>query len=323
MAYGDCWSVHRLQLPRSAPMTWLWFALLASLAWATVQLVDKTLVSTEAPSPNHYLVASGIAAIAPSVLMPLLVGAYVTTPAPVMMLGGIAAGVLYFASNAFFFKALLHMDASLSAAALAAVPGVTALGSWLILSESVGLLPVAGILVIALGVIVMSGATAESRRHRPPLRAWLLLMVAGTFLVAEYLVEGSLVRELHALDVFFWTRIGVVGCVAAFALVRWRFVIYTIRWAFVTRRRVGALTVSNEALDMIAVASLIAAFSVGPVGLSTAAAYTQVAFVFLITILVNALRPQTIPTEGDKRGNLLWRTLGLTAVVAGVFLTTT
>jgi uncharacterized membrane protein len=304
-------------------MTWLWFALLASSAWAVVQLVDKTLISSEAPSPRHYLVASGVAALVPTILMPLLLTSFVTFPGPAMAAGGIFAGVLYFASNAFFFKALLDMDASLSAAALAAVPGLTAIGSWLILSETIGWLPVAGLVAIAGGVIVMSEAPREARRVRPPLKAWGSLTIAGLLLVAEYLIEGTIVQDMHPLDVFFWTRVGVVLSVVVFAALRWRFVRETIRWAFVERRRVGALTVSNEALDMGAIACLIAAFSAGPVGLSTAVAYTQAAFVFVFTLMANAVVPGTIPTNSDKKGGITWRAIGLLVVVLGVFLTTT
>lgn len=303
-------------------MTWLWLALLSSAAWAVVQLVDKTLISSEAPSPRHYLVVSGVAALVPTVVMPALLTSFVTVPGPRMAAAGVLAGVLYFLSNAAFFKALLDMDASLSAAALAAVPGLTTIGSWLVLSETVGWLPVAGVVAITGGVIVMSEASRAARSSRPPLRAWTSLIIAGLLLVGEYLIEGSLVADLHPLDVFFWTRIGVVGSMAVFALLRWRFVLTTIRWAFVERRRVGALTVSNEALDMAAIACLIAAFNAGPVGLSTAVAYTQAALVFVFTLGVNAMKSGTIPTDSDKRGSITWRAIGLLVVVLGVFLTT-
>jgi uncharacterized membrane protein len=303
-------------------VTWFWFAALASLCWAVVQIVDKTLINRDAPSTNHYLVATGAAALAPVLLMPLPLHNYVTIPYPSVLASGIAAGVCYFIANAFFFRSLLYIDASLSSAGLATIPGITAVMSYLVLGQRLGLLPVTGIVAITAGVVVMSRVdSAGVEVSRPPLKAWVLLGAAILLYVTEYIIEGTIVRYVHALDVFFWTRIGVLACTAILAVANWRFVRDAIVWAFFSSRRVGAFTVSNELLDMLAVASLIAAYSLGPVGLSTAIAYTQAAFVLAITLLVNAVRAGTIPTEGDRPGALRWRVVGLGVVLVGVFMT--
>lgn len=304
-------------------MTWLVAALLASLAWAIVQLVDKTLIDAKStPSTDHYLVASGISALLPVALFPFVLRQHLTTQDTLTIVLSCLAGVCYFVSNSFFFRAVAHIDASVSSAALAAVPGMTAVGSWLVLSEALGWLPVAGIIAISIGVFVMSrtpkGRTTTSKRV--PLRAWVFLAIAELILVVEYLIEGAAAKHLPAVGVFFWTRVGVLACMVALVTANRQFVMDAIRWAFLRSRRVGYLTVTNECLDMIAITLLIASYRSGPVGVATAVAYTQSAFVFILTLAANTFRPNTVPTEGDRRGILRWRVVGLVLVLVGVFL---
>jgi drug/metabolite transporter (DMT)-like permease len=300
-------------------MSWPILALLASLTWAAVQLIDKTLIdSTATPSSDHYLVVSGATALLPVLLMPLIFSEYVTIPNALSVSLAIGAGACYFVANAFFFRAVSYIDASVTAAALAAVPALTAVGSWLILNETFGWLAIAGLVSITLGVFVMS--QAPTRGKKIPRKAWLYLALAELVFVAEYLLEGTTVRHLSPLTVFFWTRIGILLCLGVLASFNLRFTREAFRWAFLRSHKVGLLTLGNECLDMVAITLLIASYRSGSVGLATALAYTQSAFVFLATLGVNFLRPGTIPTVGDRPGTLRWRLGGLVFVMIGVVL---
>jgi drug/metabolite transporter (DMT)-like permease len=301
---------------------WYVFALLASLAWSVVQLVDKTLISSQAPSSNHYLVISGMTTVVSLLVLPLVATHDLSVPTTLTLIGSIGAGVCYFASNGFFFRALNNIDASVNSAVLATTPGLTAIGSWLILGQDLGWPEVTGVIAISVGVLIMSQFGRGKATNRPPASAWMSICIAELLLVTEYILEGVVVEHIPALDVLFWSRVGVVMATAAFAVVRWRLVVEAVSWAFSRSRHVAALSAANECLDIVAIGLLITAYSRGPIGVATALAYTQAAFVFGISLLVNAIRPKTIPTEGDDvhASGLGWRAVGIVIVIAGVFL---
>jgi hypothetical protein len=70
---------------------------------------------------------------------------------------------------------------------------------------------------------------------------------------------------------------------------------------------------------MAGVASPIAAYSTGPVGLSTGVAYSILVIVYGATFLINFVKPGLIPADGD-RSNWILRGSGILLVVAGVLL---
>src|SRR5438132_7308358 len=245
-------------------MTWFLLAILASLTWAIVQLVDKTLITDDAPSPKHYWIISGVAALAPVVVMPVALPRLVVLPEKSILILAMFAGVCYFVSNAFFFRAVLRIDASISSAALAAVPSLTAVGSWLILNESFSWFHVAGIVAITLGVFVMSNfGSGNAKKSKIPPRAWVFLASSEIILVVEYLVEGAVVKHISPLSAFFWSRVGVILCVFLVSLTRPRLVREALQWVLHSKKG-GLLTTGNECLDVLAIALLLAACRWGP-----------------------------------------------------------
>ena len=303
-------------------MAWALLALLASLSWAIVQLVDKVLLASEAPSTRVYWTMTGVASLIPVCFLPLFVRG-LAIPHSVMFIAILFAGICYFAANAFFFRAVSLIDSSITSAALAAIPALTTVGSWFTTKEGFGIYPVLGIVAITTGIIVMALApTGTARSKNLTRKAFTYLALSELVFVMEYLIEGTAAKTFPALSVFYWTRIGVLCCVVFILAIRPKLMLKSLRWAFVESRRSGAAMLLNECLDMAAILLLITAYRRGPVGLSTALAYTQSAFVFIITIIVNRFRPGAIPTQGDKPGTLTWRVVGLCIVLSGVLAST-
>jgi uncharacterized membrane protein len=292
------------------------------LCWATVQLVDKVLIEGEAPSSKHYLFVTGLAS-APVAIAGLLVIHFSTSHADLAGIAfSVAAGVAAFVVNAFYFFALDILDASIASATLAVVPALAGVASYLVLGQRIGVTPALGIVIITLGVILMNvrtGGTANGvRRHM----AWAALGVSILFLVAEYVIEGYAVEGLSAGTVFYWGRIGMLAATAVFAAVQFRAAREAVVWLVRRRGKVGALSAGNEALDMIAAGSLIAAYATGPVGLASGIAYGNPALVYVATIAINMIRPGTIPSEGDRQ-YFRRRLVGIIMVAGGVLLAST
>ncbi len=90
-------------------MAWLILAILASLLWAIVQLVDKTLIASAAPSTQHYWAMTGVAAIAPVAIILVAFPKFAMLPEIAYLALAMLAGCCYFVSNAFFFRAVLSI----------------------------------------------------------------------------------------------------------------------------------------------------------------------------------------------------------------------
>jgi drug/metabolite transporter (DMT)-like permease len=300
-------------------MNWLVFSGISATCWALVQTVDKTLIENEAPSYRHYLFVSGLASVPVVLLGPIFLHASVVSLPLRTILLSIVAGICYFIGNAFFFYALTVLDASIATAALAAIPACAAIVSWLALGESLRFLPALGLSLITVGVIVMNARNAKSAGASSRRKAWLALIGAIAVLVAEYVIEGYAVEKAPSTSVFYWGRVGVVVAVAALGLCRPREAGEAVRWLIHRRGTIVGFLIGNEALDMVGIACLIAAYARGPVGLATGIAYANPVLVFLLTVVVDRLRPGTIPSEGDME-HFKRRALGVTVVVSGVIL---
>jgi drug/metabolite transporter (DMT)-like permease len=300
-------------------MTWLFFSMASATCWAAVQIVDKTIIENEAPSPGHYLFVSCLASLPVVAIGPIFLDIASISVEGIFL--AIASGLCYFLATAFLFHALVSLDASVTAAALAVVPALATVAAWPILGQKLTVLSAIAVLLITAGVIIMSWRGHATLRTGKIRSAWLAVLGAALVLAAEYLIDGYVVESAPAPTVFYWTRSGVATATLLFAAIRPRHCLDAIAWLIRRRHIVATLTFGNEVLDMAGVASLITAYSRGPVGLSTGVAYSNPAIVYGATLAINFFRPRLIPTGSDHSE---WRprALGILLVVAGVLLAT-
>jgi uncharacterized membrane protein len=299
-------------------MTWILFSLIAATCWAIVQLVDKTLIETEAPSSNQYLFVTGLASV-PVVIFGLTVIGYQGSITTRVIILSVVAGICYFVANAFFFYSLNLLDASVAAASVAIVPAGAALAAWLILGQVVGRMPLIGIALITLGIATMGAQRGGVVSSQNVWSAWAALIAANALLIAEYVIEGYAVGDANPAVVFYWTRVGVVLATFFFMILRFTEARKAMRWLIYRKRKVGALSLGNEALDMLAISCLLVAYAHGPVGLATSVAYANPVLVYLFTLSINHLNPGTVPSDGDVKYRTQ-RIGGLVIIVSGVVL---
>lgn len=300
-------------------MTWLLFSLASATCWAAVHIIDKTIIENEAPSASHYLIVSGLISLPIVAIGPTFIEITAISAEGIYL--SIASGLCYFLVTAFLFHALVSLDASVAAAALAAVPALATAAAWPVLGQKLTAASAVAVLLITAGVFMAywhGRAMLNTARTRS---AWLAMLGAVVVLVVEYIIDGYVVETAPGPTVFYWTRIGVATATLMFAASRSKRFLEAIRWLIRRRRIVASLTVTNELLDMAGVASLIAAYTRGPVGLSTGVAYSSPAIVYGATLTINFVRPGLIPTDSD-RSNWLSRGIGIVLVVAGVLLAT-
>lgn len=300
-------------------MTWLLFSLISATCWAAVHVIDKTIIENEAPSASHYLIVSGLISLPIVVVGPIFIEITAISAEGIYL--SVTSGVCYFLVTAFLFHALVSLDASVVAAALAAVPALATAAAWPILGQKLTAATIGAVLLITAGVFMTywrGRAMLSTTRTRS---AWLGMLGAVVVLVVEYIIDGYVVETTPAPTVFYWTRIGVATATLMFAVSRSKRFLEAIDWLIRRRQVVASLTVTNELLDMAGVASLIVAYARGPVGLSTGVAYSSPAIVYGATLMINFIRPGLIPTD-TGRSNWASRGIGIVLVVAGVLIAT-
>jgi uncharacterized membrane protein len=300
-------------------MTWLLLSMISATCWAAVHIVDKTIIQSEAPSVGHYLFVSSLTSLPVVALAPVALD--VTAVGAEEIFLSIASGLCYFIVTALLFHALVYLDASVTAAALAVVPALATVAAWPILGQQLTALTGVAVLLIAAGAFVLYWRRHETLSTGNMRRAWFAVLGAVIVLVAEYTIDGYVVENAPAPIVFYWTRVGVATATFLFVATRPARCLEAVRWLIRRRRVVATLTFANELLDMAGVAALIAAYSRGPVGLSTGVAYSNPAIVYGATLVINFVRPGLVPTDSD-RSNWLSRGLGMLLVVVGVLLAT-
>lgn len=91
-------------------------------------------------------------------------------PAQTLIIQIVFQGVLSgFVATYTYFYAITHIGASRTAAFAALVPVMAALGGWMVLGEPIGWVKAGGIVVVAAGVALASGALdSRLKRHRNP-----------------------------------------------------------------------------------------------------------------------------------------------------------
>jgi drug/metabolite transporter (DMT)-like permease len=199
-------------------MTWLFFSMASATCWAAVQIVDKTIIENEAPSPGHYLFVSCLASLPVVAIGPIFLDIASISVEGIFL--AIASGLCYFLATAFLFHALVSLDASVTAAALAVVPALATVAAWPILGQKLTVLSAIAVLLITAGVIIMSWRGHATLRTGKIRSAWLAVLGAALVLAAEYLIDGYVVESAPAPTVFYWARSGVATATLLFAAIQ-------------------------------------------------------------------------------------------------------
>lgn len=295
--------------------SWVLLALASATLWAVVSLVDKTILERVIRHPATYLIISGASAVVPALLLPVFFD--VTGASMPVAVAAAATGILYVFYNYLFFKSLQKSDASVVVNLWLLCPLFCTAWSLLFFGETLSLLVTAAIVTIVAGVAITS-YSRDSAKTRLRGRIAALFMIGSAFVASiDYAIQDFLVRENTPLVVFYWSRVGVVISVLFLCLAIPQLRIAVFDLSRTVRLRAFSAAAINEALDMIATFSLIVAYAQGPLGPVTTIAATQPAFVLLFILVINRVRPSTIPSEGDERYKVR-RAIGISITILGI-----
>lgn len=301
-------------------MHWLTIALVAPIAWAIVNHIDKYLL--EKHFHNHgvgtLLLYSSLFGI---VMLPIAALASPTSidipPMEAFLLIdiGIVTGIAIY----LYLAALKDEEASLTIPIFQTIPIFGFIFGFFLLKETLSANQIyAGILII-MGAFILSLEFAEERRIRPKIKP-LLLMLGSSALygLSEVLFKFSALGN-NFWTAIFWSNIGLTFFgIYIFAALRSDRVSFIHTFRIQSKQIIG-INLASEGLTMVGNLSLLYAVLLAPVALVQLTTNLQPAMVLGIGIILTVFFP-TIATEKISTKHLLHKLGSISIMFIGAWL---
>lgn len=179
---------------------WLTYALLSTLGWALVNVLDSTLVHRHEKHPAALMWSQAIFSV--PCLAILILTQDLQSPLWIWLIVGGATGYL---GDIIFFRVLEHVDVSVSNAAWAILSLLLSIAGFLLFDESWTMLQTTGALLMIGGVFLLS----FWHKHITVLRTVAMLsLLACAYLPFYVLKKWALLHGETVLAVFVWSLVG-------------------------------------------------------------------------------------------------------------------
>tara|TARA_Y100000310_G_scaffold335185_1_gene416614 strand:- start:78 stop:977 length:900 start_codon:yes stop_codon:yes gene_type:complete len=268
---------------------WLFFTLLSVAFWASVNVMDSTLVHKYEKNPHILMWFIGILR-----LVILLSFPFFTSLQTDLWLLPFASGVLAYFTILLYFYVLEHIDASVTQSAWAIESIFLSILGFAFLSESWSSTQNVGAFFILAAVFLL----AHRHRHRStPRTVGLLMMLALLGTPASFGTKYSLTLGVGYIQTLFWYLLGSGFPSAIGPLLHGQ-----------TRRRIQQIIQSapppffrilllNTAISFLGFATIIKAYEIGPLSLVAIAGNAQPFFVILFAWLLLKTKTTHVPKE--------------------------
>ena len=294
-------------------MTWFVLALLASLIFAIVNIIDDNLVAHVYPDSGFAMIISGLFSIVPVILTVVFpIDVYNIKMATVVV--ALLGGMLFQTSLLFYFEAFKHEKPSVVIALFSIAPAFVPFIAFLIVDERLYVMQYLGLGIVLVASVAIT-TTSFRRIGRSP--------VLGLMLLTALILAISMVLQKYAYNkADFWTCFVVYSSGMVLAS------LCKLAFSKSGRRFIGQLRQSwDRALLFAAVAetlSLVAYFiysmaiSRGPVSLVVVLSAVQPIYVLLIGILLFPFWPKFFREQLDQ--SVLRKVICMLMMLGGLYL---
>jgi drug/metabolite transporter (DMT)-like permease len=300
--------------------SWLIFSLVAAFIWAVVNIIDKIIVSRYIDKVVVYLVFTGLTSLL-GIGLSLFFKVQILSTSYLIL--ALSTGILYQVYTYLFFRALQISDASSVANMLLLVPVFSVIVGRFFFHELFQSWTYVGIFLVLVGVLGASWEVSSSSgpglkrgRITPALGLMTLSAVLTTI---DYSFQKAVLMVTTDMTLFLWSRVGVF-LATILILILFRSVVPSMKHTIKSIPRIiMPIVVGNSIIDMVATFALMAAYSVGALGLVTTSVSTQPVFVLLLVILLNRIKPKLVPSKAEKEWFFL-RFMAMAITIVGVYL---
>lgn len=304
-------------------MIWLLAGIIPPILWATVNHVDKFLLSKSKheSSVNVLMVYSTCFSV---VVLPFLFyfsyGEIFNSASQVVF--QLIGGVLLTLSIYFYFLALNKDEASIVVPFALLVPVFVFIFSFFLLGEVLSLKQVVSCALIILGALILSLEFSEEKKRISVRHGVLLFMVLSTMFQAaqETLFKFVTVENSFVVSLF-WLHVGIAACGLFLVVVK-----RGLRYEFIKSVRINGKTMfgvnfMSEVTSSVAYAVRNYATLLAPIAVIATLNGYQPAFVFVLGIILTLLFPKFV-TEKIKYTHLIHKSMAIAIMVVGTILVT-
>ncbi len=290
---------------------WLFYALLAPLLFAFVNVFDKFLREKHLGtfSLSVFVGLGGFWVLA---MMPFVELDF----SPVIVIGGLIAGLMFFLNAFPYFQALAIEEASRVIPLWAFEAPMVLILAFVFLKERLAINDYVGFILVVVGAFLV--LTKKLSDVLKPGRAFFLMLLASSLASVGIVLSKWLYSETSYWTVQFLMGLGP-GSAALLTLV----VLSGKRKMFVTElKRLRKATVLQLGLRQLTITAGFLVFGLalttGSASLSAALIQLAALFVFIIATVLSHWWPSVLKEAIDKKA-LLTKAVAIAMVIAGVF----
>ncbi|MFC2169502.1 EamA family transporter [Acidobacteriota bacterium] len=293
--------------------SWVFFSLLTGLFLATVNIIDKYVLTRWIKNPMVLVLIVGILGLVPSLLFIVIKGIpHLSTP-NILLTAAASVSFVFYAY--FYFSAANIEEISRVVPLIYTAPLFISILASIFLHEIFAVEKYAGILILLVGAVLISSKDPIKIRLG---KAFWLMMLASLAFSIYMVITKHLLNFVDSWTVFSLTRIGIFLALIPLFPVYLPILFSNLRVHGL--KVLGVMTI-NEAFALAASLFIIIAASLGPVTLVNALSSVQPFFVLFFAVFLSFLYPSILKEEIGK-STLLLKLLAIVLIISGVVIIT-
>ncbi len=294
-------------------MNWLSIAILGSVVFALVSILDKVILVHYIRDARTFIVMVGFITF-PMGLLILPFVPFDNYPITVLA-AGYFSGFLWGISLIAMFLAMRREDVSRVIPVISISPVFVAILAVMFLAEKLTALHWVAIMATVAGAIIISAKTTGSSRL-PNLDSTFLLLIAGSLFIAG----GQYLTKVAANDMSVWNLLTLRNMGLGSACILFMFRPYVLREmlrAMTNATSAGLFLLTEGLLVFIALVLTIWAIDQGPVSLVATAMSSRPLFVFIMSIALSLPMWKLLNESLDRR-TLAIKLVSIAMIIIGI-----
>jgi transporter family protein len=296
-------------------MDWIYFVILAALAYTATDMLDKFLVDKKVNKPIVLPIFVRATSIIPICLIALFMG--FSMPGPQFAGWIFVAGLFSTAGTILFYRALQAGEVSRVLPLYQFIPVFVLFISFLFIGEVLGFFDYVGFVIIVLGGLVIS-SKSMSKLLKVERIFWLVaassFLIAVSYVIMKFVLSST---EYWGASILLWLlNIAIIS-----SLLLLRDVRKNAKTCMKKLDRTGKMLILLDAItSVLAFIFNYIAISLGPVTLVEAAGNMMFIFILISAFLLTRYFPHLLKEDFDTKASLQ-KIAGIVLIIAGILLT--
>ena len=296
-------------------MNWIYFVILATLCWATANIMDKFLIDKRINKPLTLTIFIRATSAIPLLLIIPFVG--FSLPSTEFVLWIVLASILAVIGLIIYYKAIQIEEISRIIPLYQFLPVFVLFLSFFFLGEILGFFDYLGFVVLIIGGIVIT-TKSSSKIIRVEKAFWFILLSSFFYAISAVIMKYVLgIVEYWNAFILLWA----VQLIAILSLLASRRVRKDAKQCIkIIDIKDKILILFNSILSLLAFVFSFFAIKLGSVTLVEAAQNMQMAFTFLLALFFTKSFPHILREKFDKK-TTSQKIVGMILIITGVLFT--